>query len=367
MSEATAGATRQYRTTGVDGVASRIRRKIAGIWCASAGFVSTCHTTRSADSRPDAVSNSASCRIHRIIDERPSAVWIWSFDSASPMSATRRMRPGVSIDHPTRSSNRHTHHGLQYHQPTGIEPKQAGLELTPMPDTSQVRSELASAHTTRSGLATWQRIRAIVGSYRPGSRATGRTLALSLQARWDIPQAESTPALVAEAPPSPTPNATPSSKADSESRALTLATPLWRYLKVAAAFDNGCLKSEAHRGDNERRARYLERYFGSECLVATITVERYKQYAIARRSGGIKGRRVRTRSIRDLLLLTGAMRRATTVEENGAPLLARHPLPRSRSPPLMRVAKHTGRRPEQLSRLHRRRTWFRGARDPMAC
>jgi integrase len=108
---------------------------------------------------------------------------------------------------------------------------------------------------------------------------------------------------------------------------LTLFQLLRRYREFAATYEDGCLKTERHLSDLDRRAGYLQQYFGRDCLAETITLERWKEYAQKRRAGAINGRRVGTRSIRgDLLLLTAAMRWAATPVGGLKPLVTCNPL-----------------------------------------
>jgi integrase len=122
---------------------------------------------------------------------------------------------------------------------------------------------------------------------------------------------------------------------------------LSRYLKFAALHDDGCLTTDKHQEDGQRRASYLTTHFGAHRPVGEITVTAWREYAQKRRDGAINGRRVRTRSIRgDLLILLAAIRWAMAGSENGKPELVSHPLavlklPTERDPRRPTIARTT--------------------------
>jgi len=158
--------------------------------------------------------------------------------------------------------------------------------------------------------------------YRDKNRARNESAALLLM-RYTATEADRDPPIVT----TPAPIAENPAPPSAGQPALTLSDLLRRYRKAASAGDDGCLKTEGHLGDLDRRARYLERYFGSGRAVGTITPDDWKAYAQKRRSGGINGRKVGTRSIRgDLLLLTAVLRWASSANHGVTPLLTFNPL-----------------------------------------
>jgi hypothetical protein len=130
------------------------------------------------------------------------------------------------------------------------------------------------------------------------------------------------------------PEPPPRSEGDTSNRTpITLGELASRYLPTVEQFADGCLKTEGHRKACAKCFDHLVKHFGLSCPVESITPDRVKAYAFARRSGRITGRKVRTRSVRaDLLMLTAATRWASCTIEDGAPLLARNPLTGFRLP-----------------------------------
>ena len=126
---------------------------------------------------------------------------------------------------------------------------------------------------------------------------------------------------------------------------LTLETLWTRFARESPAFLDNALRTLA---DAQARARTLLGFFGTACVVDSLSARDQAAYAAARRAGGIKlsndaiTRPVRARSVEaDLILLHTMLSWATTVREpDGRRLLQSHPLAGVR-----RVREQNPRRP----------------------